>query len=138
MNYQFRRLVIGRESNGDAISVMAPLETCDFYGWSSSFERWTPPKVDIGGGRTGFQMMKPRTMNGDMGGKRFRISRSPSRAGYPAGFTNAFRLSANWRQEDLIELVKGTQIDWYWIAGPTGHKWSREQLDQERLIGLTQ
>ena len=138
MNYTFRRLVIGRKSDGRAVSVVAPRETCDFYGWSDAFEVWTPAQVDLGNGRMAFQWTKPRAMNGDSGGKRFRISRSPSRAGFPAGFTNQFRIMGGWRQIDLIELAKGTQIDWYWLMGPTGHKWSREELVQDRLIGLTQ
>ena len=138
MNYHFKKLEIGRDANDRAIAVMAPIETCDFYGWSEAFEVWTPRKTYLGDGRVAFRMVKPRTMNGDAGGKRFRISRSPSRSGYPAGFTNTFRLSSNWRQEDLIKLGEGTKVDWYWIAGPTGHKWLREELLQDRLIGLTQ
>lgn len=138
MNFTFKRLVIGRYGDGRSVSLMAPIETCDFYGWSDSFEVWTPKKTDGGNGRSFFQMTKPRAMNGDAGGKRFRISRSPSRAGYPAGFTNQFRISSNWRQIDLFELAKGTQVDWYWLADPTGHKWLREELLQNRLVGLTQ
>ena len=138
MNYHFKKLEIGRDANDRSITVMAPIETCDFYGWSEAFEVWTPRKTYLGDGRVAFKMTKPRTMNGDAGGKRFRISRSPSRSGFPAGFTNAFRLSSNWRQEDLIKLGESTQVDWYWITGPTGHKWLREELLQDRLIGLTQ
>ena len=138
MNYEFRRLEIGRKSDGRSISVMAPRQTLDFYGWSDAFEVWTPRKLDLGNGRVGFRITKPAAMNGNAGGKRFRISRSPRVDRNVAGMTNVFRLTSNYRRIDLINLLQSTQVDWHWVSDPVGKKWFREELVQDRLIGLTQ
>ena len=132
MNYTFTRLQIGTTNSGKSISLMAPKSTADFYGWSEAFPVWTPPKTDIGDGRIGFRRQKPAVMNGEHGGSQFRICRSPKTAGYPAGYTNAFRLSANFRKQDIVAVAEATKVDWYWMVDPIGQKWFREQLLQLR------
>jgi hypothetical protein len=100
--------------------------TADYYGWSEHFESWIPNGSFQQGGYTCFQLPSRDSKNNRGGGKRIRISRSPSTCGHPAGLTNQFTISNSMRMLDLAELAHFTKGDWYWMESFTGQRISKE------------
>lgn len=65
------------------------------------------------------------------GGRRHRICRSPSKRGFPAGMTNAFKLSANCGLVDIAEVAHFTQGEWHWLEGPR-----KQRIERDRWLEM--
>ena len=126
---RFVQLQIGLSETKRSKWVIALRTTADYYGWTEEFPRWRPQGAVTVGGRTYIQDPGRRGNLALMGGTRLRICRSPKTAGMPAGFTNAFRVSTSCSVLDLAELAHFTQVDWYWMEGPSGERISRERWE---------
>ncbi len=139
----FIKLTIFRDSAGRARWVRALRSTADYYGWTETFESWIPNGSFQQDGYTMFRRPSRDSKNHRGGGKRLRISRSPSKVGNPAGFTNQFVISNSMRLIDLAELAHFTKGDWYWMSTPSGERVSRDRWEamyeagtQKRWAGL--
>ena len=132
---QFITLKIGETKSGKAKTLHALRTTADYYGWTEHFPVWTG-QIDSFQGERGFLIDPGRRGHPQCsGGKRLRICRSPSRDGYPAGFTNAFKVTANTGLFDLAELAHFTKGDWHWLQDTSYQKVSR--ADWERRYART-
>lgn len=119
------KLLLLRPDEGPDRWLIALRPTADYYGWTKHFEEWSPKPVGTSGGYT---LCADPGRRGKMyceGGRRHRISRSPSKAGHPAGLCNAFKLSRSCTLADIGELAYLTNEGWYWMTGPTGERISR-------------
>ena len=124
---KYVKLLLNREEGKQDKWLMALRTTADYYGWTQEFPTWTLRPfvqgtkytfaISPGGkGRLQFE-----------GGRRHYVCRSPKTGGYPRGFTNAFKLSANCGLADIAEVAQFTQGDWYWMTSPYGERLSRDQ-----------
>ena len=88
--------------------------TADFYGWSEAF----PTLFDLKMATTGGPVIQDPGRKGwkSGGGKEVRICRSPSTVGWPAGMTNAFRVSSDAALADLAAIAEATTVDWHWMT----------------------
>ena len=126
-NSKYIKLLLGRPESGRDRWLIALRTTADHYGWSNHFEEWSPKVVET---RSGVSFIRDPGRKGEMfceSGVRLRISRSPKTSGYPAGFTNAFKVSNSCTLFDLSEIAYLTTVDWYWMQGPFGERKSRDQ-----------
>ena len=126
-NSKYVKLLIGRPESGRDRWLIALRSTADYYGWTDHFEPWCPEPVGTDGKYTFF--VDPGR-KGEMfceSGMRLRISRSPKTSGYPAGFTNSFKVSRSCTLFDISEIAYLTQVDWHWMEGPFGERISRER-----------
>ena len=124
---QFVTLKLGETSGGHAKKLHALRSTADYYGWTKEFEEWTlKPEVEQGGrayGRDPGRRGHPQNSSG----YRIRICRTSDLDGFPAGFTNAFKVTTNTGLFDLAELAHFTDVEWYWMTTRTGERVSREE-----------
>ena len=128
-------LKIGETKSGKAKTLHALRSTADYYGWTEQFPVWTG-QIQSSQGERGYLLDPGRRGHPQCSsGKRLRICRSPSRDGYPAGFTNAFKVTANTGLFDLAELAHFTKVDWEWMETPTSGRVSR--ADWERRYART-
>ena len=132
----FRKLLLSREPGKTAKYLIALDSTARFYGWTKEFADWEPPTVGTSGsytlhvdpGRRGGLQMQA--------GRRHYICRSPVKAGYPRGLTNAFKLSRNCGLLDLAELAHFTEGDWHWLTSPYGERIRRDQWERIYQSGI--
>ena len=125
-NSKYVKLLIWRPDSGPDRWLMALRTTADHYGWTDNFEPWSPKSIGTSGGYT---LCASPSRRGEMfceSGVRLRICRSPKTAGNPAGFTNAFKVSASCTLFDLSEIAALTTVDWHWMSCPFGERKSRE------------
>ena len=124
------KLTLWRPEKQTARWISAPRPTADYYGWTKEFEIWTPKIIETKGGYSFHQMPGRRSVERSGRGQSLRISRSQSRSGYPAGFTNQFQVSRSCRLIDLAELAHFTQGDWHWMETFSGERLSREHWEK--------
>ncbi len=55
------------------------------------------------------------------------------RDGFPAGFTNAFKVTSNVGLFDLAELGHFTKVDWYWMQSPKSGRVLRAEWEARYL-----
>ena len=121
------KLVLGEDGIKNRAYVICLRTTADFYGWTESLPAWAPKELAVVGGYSiGFDPGRKSSLK-LAPGKRLRISRSASKAGNPAGFTNAFRISKQVGVSHLAQLAHVTEGDWFWMEGLYGGRVSREQ-----------
>ena len=126
-------LKIGETAKGQQKLLHALRTTADYYGWTNEFPVWigktlanTEGYVFLHDpGRRGNPQCNP--------GRRLRISRSPIKGRYAAGFTNAFKVSANTGLLDLAELAHFTKIDWHWMESLDGERVDRSSWEARYL-----
>ena len=106
--------------------ISALRSTANYYGWTKEFELWRPKVLYTSRGFAYSVMPKREGRGHAVGGKRIRISRSPSKCGHPAGLTNQFKVSNSCRTADLAELANFTQGDWHWMEDLSGQRLSKE------------
>ena len=124
---EFVTLKLGETRGGAAKKLHALRTTADYYGWTKEFEEWSlKAEFEEGGRRFGIDPGR-RGHPQCSSGYRVRICRSPVRDGLPAGFTNAFKVTANTGLFDLAELAHFTDVEWYWMTTKTGERVSREE-----------
>ena len=123
------KLLIERPASSVGDKYLIALRTtADYYGWTQEFERWTPKVVREEGGYK-FCMAPMRGQMFCEAGRRHRICRTKTTAGYPAGKTNAFKVSRTCGLFDLSEIAHFTQGDWYWMSSPSGERISRDRWE---------
>lgn len=120
-------LKLGETKNGSAKTLHALRTTADYYGWTEAFPEWVGKDSFVEGGRTYLQSPSRRGHPQCSSGRRIRISRSPVTNGFPAGFTNAFKVSSNVGLFDLAELAHFTKGEWFWMTAVDYKRVSKEQ-----------
>ena len=133
---QFVTLKLGETSGGHAKKLHALRSTADYYGWTKKFEPWVGKLAFEQGGRTFLRDAGRRGHPQNSSGYRVRICRTSDLDGFPAGFTNAFKVTTNTGLFDLAELAHFTDVDWYWMSTRTGERISRERWE-DRYAGKT-
>ena len=132
---KYTKLLLWRPEKGPDRWLIALRTTADYYGWTKEFELWSPKAAMVTEGYTYFR--DPGRL-GEMfcePGRRHRISRSPSRNGYPRGMSNQFKVSQSCTLVDLAELAHFTNVDWHWMTEPSGARVSREKWEQVHQNG---
>ena len=128
-------LKLGQTKSGKPKKLHALRATANYYGWLEKFEEWTlEPEFEQGGrlfGRDPGRRGHPQCSSG----RRLRICRSASKDGFPAGFTNAFKVTSNTGLLDLAELAHFTTVDWEWMQDVSYQRVSR--ADWERRYART-
>ena len=128
-NAKYVKLLLERRANRRDKYLIALRTTADYYGWTKQFPAWTPRVL----GRSGkYLLVRDPGRRGEMfceAGFRVRVSRDPSKSGWPRGKVNAFKLSNNCSLWDLSEVAHFTEGDWYWMTGPKGERVSRERWE---------
>lgn len=127
----FTKYFLRRKKSGGYIWLSSLTKTAELYGWDQALptlvEQMAADSPDghfLCPSRRGFK-------NG--GGREIRISRSPMTQGWPAGFTNAFRVSSDATVLDLAYLTQSVQIDWEWMTCLHGGRRSRSWWDETAL-----
>lgn len=129
-------LKLGQTKSGNAKTLHALRSTADYYGWTEAFPEWVG-EIQFFEGDRGFLIDTGRRGHPQCsGGKRLRISRSKSKRGNPAGFTNAFKVSANTGLFDLAELAHFTKVDWEWMEDTSYARIDRTRWE-DRYAGKT-
>ena len=123
-------LKLGETKSGNAKTLHALRATADYYGWTEEFEEWVAKPVESSGKYVLLRGPGRRGHPQCSGGRRMRISRSPSRAGQAAGLVNAFKVSSNTGLFDLAELAHFTKIDWNWMTDVSYQRVSREDWER--------
>ena len=129
-------LKLGESKGGRQKLLHALRTTADYYGWLEEFPVWIGKTVE---NDSGYRYLMDPGRRGHpqcMGGKRLRISRSPDKSRYAAGFTNAFKVSSNTGLLDLAELAHFTKIDWHWMESLDGERVDRARWEQ-RFVRTT-
>ena len=127
------KLKLGTTPSGNVKTLHALRSTADYYGWTENFEEWIGETfVGPGGktllfdaGRRGHPQCSP--------GRRIRISRSPDKHRYAAGFVNAFKISHGTGLFDLAELAHFTKVDWNWMESLDGERVDRARWEDRYL-----
>lgn len=132
---EFVTLKLGETKSGNAKTLHAYRSTANYYGWPESFPLWIGEPASTQGGRTYLFQPSRRGHPQCSSGRRIRICRSPSKNGFPAGFTNAFKVSSNVGLFDLAELAHFTKVNWEWMQDLTGNRINRS--DWERRYART-
>ena len=132
---QYVTLKLGETSGGHAKKLHALRSTADYYGWTKEFEPWVGKPVSSEGGRTFLLDAGRRGHPQCSSGYRVRICRTSDLDGFPSGFTNAFKVTANTGLFDLAELAHFTKGDWHWLQDTSYQKVSR--ADWERRYART-
>lgn len=125
------KLDLGATNSGRPAYVVAWRSTADFYGWTEAFSEYVPEGHYGEDGRYYFTDPGRKSSLQYCGGQRLRICRSPSRFGYPAGMTNAFRISRSCTYFHLAKLARFTAVDWYWMEGK-----SRGRIEKDRWLEM--
>ena len=128
-NSKYIKLLLQRETGTRDKYLIALRTTADYYGWTEEFPAWTlrmapgqsNPRICIDPGRRGEMFCEA--------GKRLVISRSPSKAGWPRGKANAFKISNNCTNLDIAEIAHFTKGDWYWLEGLFGQRRTRQDWE---------
>ena len=128
-------LKLGQTKSGKAKTLKALRSTADYYGWTDEFEEWIGETFVGPGGRILLRDVSRRGHPECSGGRRMRISRSPSRSGQAAGLVNAFKVSSNTGLFDLAELAHFTKVEWHWMTDVGYQRVSR--ADWERRYART-
>ena len=123
-------LKLGETKSGNVKTLHALRSTADYYGWTEKFEPWIGKIQFLQGDRAFLLQPSRRGYEAWSPGRRLRICRSPSKNGFPAGFTNAFKVSSNTGLFDLAELAHFTKVDWEWMQDTAYQRVSR--VDWER------
>ena len=132
---EFITLKLGETKSGRAKKLHALRSTANYYGWPEKFEEWSlEAEFEEGGRRFGFDPGR-RGHPQCSSGYHVRICRSPSKDGFPAGFTNRFKVTKNTGLFDLAELAHFTKVDWEWMETPTSGRLTR--ADWERRYART-
>ena len=121
------KLLLLRPAAGPDRWLIALRTTADYYGWTKQFEVWSPKPVRVEGERQFFRDPGRRGKMYCESGRRHRISRDPSRRGHTPGHCNQFKVSTSCTMFDMAELAYLTEVDWYWMTGPTGERISRDK-----------
>ena len=122
---QYVTLKLGETKSGNAKTLHALRSTADYYGWTKEFPEWIGKPLAVG---DRYELLHSPSRRGhpqSSSGRRMRISRSASRDGNPAGFTNAFKVSANTGLLELAELAHFTKVDWEWMTSTDHSRVSR-------------
>ena len=105
--------------------------TADFYGWLDAYEedplhlgRWTEEGH--------WYINYPKKVQAWRGGLRLRICRTGSRAGYPRGLTNQFRVSRGTSNATLADLARVTRVPFGWMEDNKG-----KRRPYERWMAMT-
>ena len=121
------KLLLYRPPTGADRWLIALRTTADYYGWTQKFETWGP-KIAYSQG--GYDFVASPSRRGRMyceSGRKHRISRDPSRRGHTPGLCNQFKLSNSCTLFEMAELAYLTEVNWYWMSGPTGSRISRDE-----------
>lgn len=124
------KLVLGEDSVKNRAYLIALRTTADFYGWTEGLPAWAPKELAVVGG---YSIGHDPGRKGSFklaGGTRLRLSRSPSTAGNPAGFTNVFRVSKQVDVRHLAQLAHVTQGDWFWMTSLFGERITRDRWEE--------
>ena len=130
MAEDYVKLWLGTADTRPAKYLIALRTTADYYGWTEELEAWRPKAVKTEGSVTFVQDPGRRGSLKLAGGRRHFVCRSPSTAGMPAGFTNAFRVSSRCGLPELAELAHFTKGEWFWMTGPFGERISRSRWEE--------
>ena len=120
-------LLIRRAKSGNAIWLKARKETAEFYGWTKHFEPWAPgQRYDEA---TGLEYIASPTLKRSQvrGGRSLVISRSASKSGRKATYSNQFRISGEATIPDIAKVAQFTDVDWNWMETPSGERRTREE-----------
>ncbi len=129
-------LKIGESRGGHAKTLHALRSTADYYGWTQEFPIWIGKEIVSPDGRVYYRDPGRRGHPQCSGGRRIRISRSPDKHRYAAGFTNAFKVSHGTGLFDLAELAHFTKVDWHWMESLDGERVDRSRW-LDRYAGIT-
>ena len=120
------KLQVGTTSSGQPCWVACLRVTARHYGWDVAFPLQAPPVRALSDGSRRVVYCK-QDGRGAWGGKSLRICRSAETGGHPAGVTNRFRVSRNWRVRDSVALAEATTADWAWMEALDGRRRTRAQ-----------
>ncbi len=126
-------LKIGESRGGHVKTLHAMRSTANYYGWTDYFEEWVGETFVGPGGKTILFDPGRRGHPQCSGGRRIRISRSPNKHRYAAGFTNAFKVSHGTGLFDLAELAHFTKVDWHWMESLDGERVNRARWEDRYL-----
>ena len=130
------KLLLHRQGRGGDKYVISLRPTADYYGWPEEFEIWSPKPAYTSNGRNFFIDPGRKHDLRFHAGRRHYICRSPNLSGYPAGKTNAFRVSRNCGLLDLAELAHFTKGEWHWMTSPYGERITRERWERIYQSGI--
>ncbi len=133
---QYVTLKLGETKSGKAKTLHALRSTADYYGWTEAFPIWIAKEIISPEGRVFFRDPSRRGHPQCSGGRRLRISRSPSKAGQAAGLVNAFKVSSNTGLFELAELAHFTKGDWHWMQDTAYARVDRADWER-RYAGIT-
>lgn len=126
--HDFCELAIRKLSEWDWVRLMCLQATADFYGWSEVFPTIDDAKREDYAGRKRY-FGHPRGYRGHRG-TRLRICRSKtSTTGYPGKLTNAFRVTNNARNNDLIAIAQAVKVDYGWMEAKYGERRKKAEWD---------
>ena len=129
-NEKYVKLLLRRFEGVRDKYLIALRTTADYYGWTEHFPTWGHKIV---GYEDGMALVRDPGRKGQMfcePGVRLRICRSPETMGYPAGFTNAFKVSRNCGLWDIAEVAHFTKGDWHWMSRPSGRRITRDHWEE--------
>ena len=120
-------LLIRRTKAGNPIWLKARKETAEFYGWTKHFEPYLPGYARDEA--TGVEYIASPTLKRTQvrGGRSLVISRSASKSGRKATYSNQFRITSEATIPDIAKVAKFTDVDWNWMETPSGERRTREQ-----------
>jgi hypothetical protein len=119
---EYITLKLGETKSGKPKTLHALRSTADYYGWTQAFPRWIGQEIPSEGSRRLFVDPGRRGHPQCSSGYRIRICRAHEMSGYPAGFTNSFKVTSNTGLFDLAELAHFTKGDWFWMSTKTGER----------------
>ena len=134
-NSKYVKLLLRRAEGKQDKWLIALRTTADHYGWTEQFPTW---RLRPAPGEPPDSRWVIRPGRGEMfceRGRRHRVCRDASTNGYPAGKTNAFKVSRNCGLFDLSEIAHFTQGDWHWMEGPTGERVRRDRWESMYAAG---
>jgi hypothetical protein len=122
----FCRLLVDRPEGGDDTSLCMVRNNAEALGLTNAFPEWSPRPLDPNRPGVVRLSLYKGGRNGRQGGKRLRLSRSPSKMGWPTGLTHCFRIIGPCSKLKLCKVAAAIEIDWHWMET----EWF-ERLDKE-------
>lgn len=126
--HELETYVLDVRDNGVPCLLTTQEQVASSLGWASRYPTWVQWHLaEIAAGRRKGRFGSARIPVGTL---THRLSRSPKRAGWPAGHVHSFRISGNTPVRLLAEALNSIQIDWHWVARPNGARWAKEDLQR--------
>lgn len=116
--------VIGVREDGEPCTLSMWAANAKALGWADQFPTYSEwMKAEAAAGRRKLFYKRSSRIRG---GRIYKLCRTPSRKGTPAGMFHQFRLSQNVKNRLIAETLQKLQVDWYWTTLPGGMRRSKE------------